>query len=89
MRVHRRPRAFGDRGGGRRRRPGGGPVAAYDAAPVVEPRGRDRVHRTDAGAGGDLAVAGVRQVVCLTGREEGITCGGEGGRAREETAEKQ
>lgn len=67
VRRRRRRRAVGDRGGGGRR----SPVAA--ARTVVGPRSRHGVHRADAGAGRDLAVAGVRQVVRFAGGEEGVT----------------
>lgn len=68
----RRRRAVGDRRGRRHRRTGGGPVAAA-AATVVGARSRHGVHRTDAGAGRDLAVARVRKVVSFTGWEERTT----------------
>lgn len=58
-------------------RGGGGPGGMTPA--VVRAWGRHGIHRADAGARGDLAVAGVRQTVCLTGRQQGVTWG-RGGR---------
>lgn len=68
--------AVRDHGGRPRRHPGGGSAGA--SAPFVRPRSWHRVHRTDTGAGGDLAVAGVRQVVRFAGCQESATwTGGE------------
>lgn len=47
------------------------PAAA--ATPVLGPRSMHGVDRTDTGAGGDLAVTGVRQVVRFTGWREAVT----------------
>lgn len=47
-------------------------------APLVLQRCRHRVHRAvahDAGAGRNLAVAGVREVIGFRGRYEGVACG--------------
>lgn len=63
--------AVRDNGGSRRCRTGSGPVGA--AAPFIRPQSWHGVHRTDTRAGRDLAVAGVRQVVCFAGWQESVT----------------
>lgn len=63
--------AVRDHGRSRRCHTGSSPVGA--AAPFIRPRSWHGVHRTDTRAGRDLAVAGVRQVVCFTGWQESVT----------------